>query len=142
MAFGSERMFSTTARRAFLQTILEPDGRADLIAKYDAQYGPFTERLGLDADGQPPAGARFVSRTMPAGTTVRSYTSSTARVDVWCSTLFGLTGKGVQEIPVKTGWLTMTMNLRWTNGWKLTDSDQKDGPEPTDANDFGEAPQL
>lgn len=69
-------------------------------------------QLGLDEQGRPPAGSRFVSRAMPSGTTLRTYSGSTADVDVWCSTLFGLTGKGAsKEVPVSAGCLTMTMSL-------------------------------
>jgi hypothetical protein len=145
IAVGSERMFSTDRRHDLLQAIVLPDQRTKLINTYDAQYRPFAERLGLDADGRPPTGAQFVSRAMPVGTTLRSYTGTTATVEVWCSTLFGLTGKNVPEqIPVTAGWLTMTMTLRWTDdGWKEAEFKQKDGPQPTDADaQFGAAPQL
>jgi hypothetical protein len=82
---------------------------------------------------------------MPAGTTVRSYTGDTATVDVWSSTLFGLTAKNASDpIPVKTGWITMSLTLRWTTqGWRLTEFTQQNGPEPTDADVvFGKAPQM
>ncbi|MGY6026891.1 hypothetical protein [Streptomyces spinosirectus] len=82
---------------------------------------------------------------MPAGTTVRNYADSTAEVSVWCTTLFGLTGKNIADpIPLKTGWLTVTLSLRWTaDGWRLSEFAQKDGPEPTDAGaQVGAAPKL
>ncbi|MED7828873.1 hypothetical protein VXC91_45400, partial [Streptomyces chiangmaiensis] len=66
----------------------------------------FNRKIGLDDEGRPSAGATFVSRTMPAGTVVRAYRPEEATVDVWCSGLFGLMGKGVQEIPLKTSWFT------------------------------------
>ncbi|MFD4975029.1 hypothetical protein [Streptomyces sp. NPDC058424] len=59
--------------------------------------------------------------------------------------MFGLTGKNVaKEIPIEAGWLTISMSLHWTpEGWKLTRSEQTDGPEPSDkAAEFGRAPQL
>ncbi|MFF4145952.1 hypothetical protein ACFY0A_32395 [Streptomyces sp. NPDC001698] len=144
-AFGSERMFDREARHRLLQSTSEPDQWSKLIQDEDDQYDPFTRQLGLDDQGRPPAGATFVSRAMPAGTILRAYTGSTAEVDIWCSTLFGLTGKTVsKEIPVETGWLTMSMSLHWTpKGWKLTRYEQTDGPEPTDkAAEFGTAPHL
>ena len=54
------------------------------------------------------------------------------------------TGRGASKAPITSGWLTMTMVLHWTDdGWKITDFEQKDGPEPTDADvKFGMAPQL
>ncbi|MFF9803322.1 hypothetical protein ACF1G3_38815 [Streptomyces rochei] len=74
--------------------------------------------------------------------TLRSYSPTEAVVEVWCSGLFGLTGKTATEIPVKTGWFTMTLTVRWTDdGWRLSEFDQEDGPEP-EAAEFGQAPQL
>ncbi|MDO0917791.1 hypothetical protein QQM39_45530 [Streptomyces sp. DT2A-34] len=82
---------------------------------------------------------------MPAGTTVRSYRGTDATVDVWCSTVFGLTGQGVKEIPIADGWVTMSVSIRWTKAkrWLVTDLPQHDGPEPSDAGtDVGQAPDL
>jgi hypothetical protein len=144
-ALGSEKMFSEQDRHNLVQLIAEPDQRSKMITDTDADYGPLARRIGLDTDGQPPAGAEFVSRTMPAGTTVRSYTRDTAAVSVWCATLFGLTGEtAAEEIPLDTGWATMTLTLHWTDdGWKLISFDQTDGPKPGAADGkFGEAPQL
>ncbi|MEU0212403.1 hypothetical protein [Streptomyces canus] len=64
---------------------------------------------------------------------------------MWCSTLTALTGEaaGDKAIPLKTEWVTMTLDLRWTaNGWKLGGFHQKAGPQPEDAPEFGDAPQL
>lgn len=145
-AMGSERMFSTRTRHDLLQAVADPSRQADMIRDYDAAYAPFTARLGLNAEGRPPAGAKFVSRAAPTGTVVRSYTGRTAEVAVWCSTLFGLTGETVpEEIPVESGWLTMTVDLRWTGGqWRMTDVEQTDGPRPEDpaADQFDSAPSL
>ncbi|MEU0031998.1 hypothetical protein [Streptomyces sp. NPDC006335] len=141
---GSERMFSEQYRHALLQVIAEPEKRSKTIQDYDAQYTALTKRIGLDSEGSPPAGTTFVSRTSPVGTTVQTYSGTQADVDVWCSTLFGLTGAaaGDKAIPLKTAWVTMTLNLSWTeDGWKLVGFDQKTGPTPKDADpDFGEAP--
>ncbi|XES01603.1 hypothetical protein HEP87_64685 [Streptomyces sp. S1D4-11] len=57
----------------------------------------------------------------------------------------GLTGAASDKaIPLKTEWITMTLNLRWSeDGWKLVGFDQKTGLTPEDADpEFGEAPQL
>ncbi|MGW5434068.1 hypothetical protein ACWET9_44130 [Streptomyces sp. NPDC004059] len=68
---------------------------------------------------------------------------STAVVDFWCETLFGLTGThSDKDIPIKQSWLTVSVTLRWTShGWRLADYGQKDGPDP-EAGQFGTAPQL
>ncbi|MEU9056684.1 hypothetical protein AB0D37_40935 [Streptomyces sp. NPDC048384] len=132
-ALGSEAMFGEQDRHSLIQLVVSPDRRNKIIQDTDADYGPLARQIGLDAEGRPPAGANFVSRTMPAGTTVRSYTGDTADVSVWCSTLFGLTAKGASDpIPVETGWITMSLTLRWTSdGWRLEKFTQQDGPEPT-----------
>ncbi|MGX1548758.1 hypothetical protein [Streptomyces adustus] len=57
-ALGSERMFADGTRHDLLQAIAIPDQGAQLIADYDDQYRPFAERLGLDTEGHPPAGAQ------------------------------------------------------------------------------------
>ncbi|MFD9466037.1 hypothetical protein [Streptomyces sp. NPDC060027] len=81
---------------------------------------------------------------MSAGSTLRSYNPHEATVAVWCRGLFGLTGKGVKEIPIETNVFTITMTLRWTSdGWRQADSDQVEGPDPeAAAGKYGQAPQL
>ncbi|MGW4623461.1 hypothetical protein [Streptomyces sp. NPDC004592] len=141
---GGEAMFNTEQRHALVQAVADPDKRGALQQAFDADYtAAFNRKIGLDDQGQPPAGAAFISRTLPAGTVVRAYRPQEATVDVWCSGLFGLTGKSVQEIPIKTSWFTMTVTVRWTHdGWRVSDFSQKDGPEPTSAAAaFGQAPQ-
>ncbi|MFC9076686.1 hypothetical protein ACFTY7_06510 [Streptomyces sp. NPDC057062] len=91
----------------------------------------FNRKIGLDKEGQPPAGATFVSRTMPAGTVVRAYRPEEATVDVWCTGLFGLTDKDAQEIPLKTSWFTMTVTVRWTHdGWRVSEFSRRTARSP------------
>lgn len=144
---GGERMFNTADRHDIVESITAPDKVTELQQEYDGAYtAAFNKQLGLTAEGKAPAGGTFVSRTLPAGTTLRSYSAQEATVDVWCSTVFGHRVEGASDpIAVKSGWLTMTVTVRWTSGgWKLAEStEQHDGPEPTDADaDFGTAPQL
>ncbi|MFJ2833583.1 hypothetical protein ACIPC1_39600 [Streptomyces sp. NPDC087263] len=142
---GSESMFNTADRHGVVQAIADPDERDALQTAFDGSYTvAFNERIGLDEEGKAPAGATFVNRTMPVGTVLKRYSTAEATVDVWCSGLFGITGRNVTQIPVTTSWFTMTMTLRWTDdGWKMTESTQEDGPEPTSsAAEFGQAPQL
>jgi hypothetical protein len=144
-AFGGEAMFSDQGRRDVIERLVVPDKRTQMLTDMGEQYHQLARRIGLDSHGEPPAGAKFVSRTVPAGTTVRAYRGTTATVSVWCSTVFGLTGAGVKEIPMTDGWITMSVSLRWadTKGWLLTDMTQREGPEPGDAGTAaGEAPDL
>ncbi|MFF3460480.1 hypothetical protein ACFYXH_40620 [Streptomyces sp. NPDC002730] len=135
-------MFTPAARHAIVDSIADPAERGELQAGLDADYSAaFNERIGLDASGRPPQGGVFVSRTMPAGTTVKAYEGDTATVAVWCSGLFGVTGKD-SKAPVKTNWFTMTIKLKWAEGgWKMTAFTQAEGPEPA-RGEFGQAPPL
>jgi hypothetical protein len=143
-AMGAENFFTEQGRHDVLQRIADPDHRSALITKFDATYRAFDKTLGFDAQGQPPAGSTFVSRALPAGTTVRHYDAREAVVEVWCSVFLGLTGKGVKdEIPAKADWVTMTITLHWTDGgWRLAAFAQTAGPDLSDAPTFGAAPQL
>lgn len=143
-AFGGERMFGDEGRRTLIEQLVDPGQRERMLADADDDYRQLASRIGLDSDGRPPTGAQFVSRTTPApdGTTVRAYRGTTADVDVWCATVFGLTGKDVREIPPSDGWITMSLSLRWNEdeGWLVTKLSQREGPEPADAA-FGATPQ-
>ncbi|MEY9998200.1 hypothetical protein ABIE67_010321 [Streptomyces sp. V4I8] len=82
---GGEEMFSEQGRHHLIQLIAEPDRRNQIIKDTDADYGPLARQIGLDIEGRPPAGAAFVSRTMPAGTTVvgvRAEVHSCVRLNV------------------------------------------------------------
>ncbi|MFI8242619.1 hypothetical protein ACIF83_36145 [Streptomyces sp. NPDC085866] len=141
---GSERMFDPIRRGDIVQRIVVPERRLAVQKAVDADYTTaFNEKLGLDENGKPPAGATFVSRAMPAGVTVRHYDSREATIDVWCAGLLGLTGKGApKQLPVTTSWFTQTLTVRWTDeGWRLAEFTQQDGPEPT-AGEYGQTPQL
>ncbi|MCX4885986.1 hypothetical protein [Streptomyces sp. NBC_00847] len=144
-AFGGEAMYSDQGRRDVIERLFVPDKRTQMLTDMGDQYRQLARRIGLDSHGKPPAGATFVSRTVPAGTTVHAYSDTTATVSVWCSTVFGLTGRGVKEIPTTDGWITMSVSLQWadTEGWLVTDMTQRDGPQPGDAGaDAGQAPDL
>ncbi|MFZ4250369.1 hypothetical protein ACOZDF_34600 [Streptomyces griseoincarnatus] len=131
-AFGSEAMFREHDRRELIESSADPAQREQMLADATADYDRLAQQIGLEEQGQPPAGAKFISRTTPVKTTMRRYEGNTAVVDVWCSAVFGLTGEGVKEIPPSTSWLTMALTLRWhqDDGWKLVDLQQSEGPKP------------
>lgn len=82
----------------------------------------------------PTSGADLISSATPVKTTVMRYTGDEAKVSVWCSSVFGLTGETVEEIPPSTSWFTATVDLRWQQwgGWQATELQMSDGPEPSD----------
>ncbi|GAA3728747.1 hypothetical protein [Streptomyces tremellae] len=136
VALGSEGMFHPDTRHAILDTIYTPSAAAKLTGSLDAAYSAdFLAQLGLDAHGDAPQGSTFVSRTIPVGTKVESYSSGAAKVSVWYTGLIGMAGTDSKN-PVTTTWKTGTFDLRRTGGaWKATAYTQKNGPAPVPGDD-------
>ncbi|MGK5534060.1 hypothetical protein, partial [Streptomyces sp. URMC 129] len=131
VALGGTEMFNPDERRTIVDTVSASTSRADLQAAFDADYSPqLNESIGLDAEGRVADGYTFVNRTMPVGTSVTSYSATTAEIAVWCSGLFGIAGTDSQS-PVRTSWFTMSFTLVWENAdWKVVSTDQSEGPTP------------
>ncbi|MFI1226908.1 MULTISPECIES: hypothetical protein [unclassified Streptomyces] len=131
VALGSAEMFNEDRRREIVESIADSSTTAKLQSGFDADYSQgFLAQIGLDTDGSAPDGSTFVNRTLPAGTKLKSYSSSTAEVEVWCSGLFGLTGDKSTK-PVTSGWFTVTMQLKWNGSdWKVLKTSQRNGPSP------------
>ncbi|MFF5482974.1 hypothetical protein ACFY5C_37485 [Streptomyces sp. NPDC012935] len=131
VVLGSAEMFNTARRHEIVSTVYAPDvatGRqADLDRAYSSEE--FLANIGLSKEGTAPAGQTFVSRVIPVGTKVTSFSASAATVEVWYTSLFGLSGNGSTN-PVSESWYTTTYQLKWVNDWKVTDFQQKDGPVP------------
>jgi hypothetical protein len=131
VALGSDGMFKTNARHALVDAIYTPDAANRLKGPQDQAYSAdFLARLGLDANGNPPQGSTFVTRAVPVGTRVESYSSTSAKVSVWYTGLIGMSGPKSTD-PVRTTWKTWTFDLAWTAGdWKVSADTQRDGPAP------------
>ncbi|WP_328426545.1 hypothetical protein [Streptomyces sp. NBC_00443] len=132
VALGSAEMFNTAGRHEIVTTVYAPDVAAGRQADLDRAYSSeqFLANIGLSTDGAAPAGQTFVSRVIPVGTKVTSFSASAATVEVWYTSLFGLSGSGSTN-PVSESWYTTTYQLKWVgNDWKVTDFQQKDGPVP------------
>ncbi|MFF1418843.1 hypothetical protein ACFVWZ_07435 [Streptomyces sp. NPDC058200] len=131
VALGSDGMFNRDSRHSIVDTIYTPDAAGKLKAPQDAAYSAeFLQKLGLDANGNPPQDSTFISRTIPVGTKVESLAADTAKVSVWYTGLIGMSGPESTD-PVSTTWKTWTFDLQWLdNGWKVTADSQKDGPAP------------
>ncbi|MCM2394305.1 hypothetical protein [Streptomyces albipurpureus] len=132
VALGSDGMYNQLARNGIVDTVYAPEvakaRRDDLDKVYSDEK--FLSGIGLKADGTPPDGMTFVTRTNPMGAKVDSFSDSAARVSVWYSELFGLAGES-SKTPVTQSWYTNTFDLKWINGdWKVTNFTQKDGPVP------------
>ncbi|MGV9628341.1 hypothetical protein [Streptomyces sp. NPDC003487] len=136
VALGSTDMFHTDTRHFLLEALYTPEAAAKLQGPMDAAYSAdFLDKLGLDQNGNAPAGSTFVSRVVPVGTTVQQYSGNTARVDVWYMGLIGMAGEKSTD-PVKSTWKTWTFDLQWTGkDWKIVTDTQKDGPAPVPGDD-------
>ncbi|WP_081238607.1 hypothetical protein [Streptomyces viridosporus] len=132
VALGSADMFVKDRRHEIVTTVYAPDVAVARQADLDKAYSSseFLANIGLGKDGKAPAGQTFVSRVIPVGTKATSSSSSAATVEVWYTSLFGLSGEGSTN-PVTESWYTTTYELKWIgNDWKVTDFQQKDGPVP------------
>jgi hypothetical protein len=131
VALVSARIIQPSHRDAIIRQVFAPAKVDQLRAKMDKAYSAgFLAKLGLRDDGTAPSGMTYVSRTAPVGTKVNRYSSSAASVNVWCTGVFGMAGKGSTN-PVTSDWFTMQFDMAWTHGdWKITGFSQKDGPAP------------
>ncbi|MEU1041992.1 hypothetical protein [Streptomyces sp. NPDC005907] len=130
VALGSDGMFTTAQRHEIVQTIADPTAVTQLQSGFDADYSKdLLKKIGLNDDGSAPAGNTFVYRTLPVGTKVTSSGDTAATVEVWCNSLFGLTGERSTK-PVTSSWFTVTMKLHWNGDWKVLETSQKTGPTP------------
>ncbi|MFE7127746.1 hypothetical protein [Streptomyces sp. NPDC057617] len=131
VALGSDGMFGQDSRDSIVETVYAPDAAGRLKDTLDAAYTvEFLQKLGLDANGNPPEGSTFVSRTIPVGTSVKSFGGDSAKVSVWYTGLIGMSGPGSTD-PVSTTWKTWTFDLRWLeNDWRIVTESQQDGPAP------------
>ncbi|MEU0743999.1 hypothetical protein [Streptomyces sp. NPDC006134] len=132
VALGSADMFDKARRHEIVSTVYAPDVAAARLTDLDKAYSSegFLTNIGLDKNGRAPAGQTFVSRVVPVGTKVTASSADSATVEVWYTSLFGLSGENSTN-PVTESWYTTTYQLKWVdNDWKVTDFQQKDGPVP------------
>ncbi|WP_369223601.1 hypothetical protein AB5J52_22180 [Streptomyces sp. R39] len=136
VTLGSTGMYNKDDRHRIVSSLYAPAAAAKLQGAMDAAYSTsFLSKLGLDANGNPPQGSTFVSRTVPVGTKVTSYGGSTATLAVWCNSLSGIAGN-TSTTPVTSNWFTVTMTLNWNDGdWKILESSQTSGPTPVTGDD-------
>ncbi|MEU9301890.1 hypothetical protein [Streptomyces sp. NPDC048269] len=131
VALGSDGMFRKNTRHALVDGIYTSDAANRLKGPQDEAYSAaFLAQLGLDANGNPPQGNTFVTRAVPIGTRVESYTPTGAKIAVWYTGLIGMSGTKSTD-PVRTLWKTWTFELTWVGeDWKIVTDTQQDGPAP------------
>ncbi|MFK0169002.1 hypothetical protein ACIQU5_09380 [Streptomyces sp. NPDC090306] len=132
VALGSTAMFSTAQRHAIVDAVYAPTVATERQAALDSAYSSkkFLSNIGLNDDGSAPNGQTFISRVVPVGTKATAASTDDATVEVWYTSLFGLSGEASTN-PVSESWYTTTYELKWiSDDWKVTDFQQKDGPVP------------
>ncbi|WP_030896449.1 hypothetical protein, partial [Streptomyces sp. NRRL F-5053] len=131
VALVSADIIKPGKRDDLLDQVFVPDRVPEMSRKMGKAYSPkFLKNMGLDEDGNPKDGQKYVSRTAPVGTKVQHYSSSEADLDVWCTGLFGSAGDKSTN-PVTSDWFTLRLKLKWTDGdWKVDSFTQKSGPAP------------
>ncbi|POX52771.1 hypothetical protein C3489_17525 [Streptomyces sp. Ru71] len=136
VTLGSTDMFHRDSRHGILTALYTPSASAKLQGPMDAAYSAdFLDKLGLDQNGNAPAGNTFVSRVVPVGTTLQQYSDNTAKVAVWYMGLIGMAGEKSTD-PVKSTWKTWTFDMQWAdNDWKIVTDSQQDGPAPVPGDD-------
>ncbi|MFG2941650.1 hypothetical protein [Streptomyces sp. NPDC048282] len=136
VTLGSTGMFNKDSRHRIVNALYTSAAAARLQSPMDAAYSTgLLSKMGLDANGNPPKGSTFVSRTVPVGTKVVRYGDSDAQVSVWYMGLAGMSGTSSTN-PVTTTWKTWTFDLQWAdNDWKVSTDSQTDGPAPVPGDD-------
>jgi hypothetical protein len=131
VALVSADILKTAKRDELVQQIFVPGKVSEMRRKMGKAYtAKFLGNLGLDKDGEPKKGTKYVSRTAPMGTKVRDYSGGSAKLGVWCTGVFGNAGEKSTN-PVTTDWFTLSIELKWADGdWKVQSYAQKEGPAP------------
>ncbi|NEA67966.1 hypothetical protein [Streptomyces sp. SID12488] len=136
VSLGSTGMFRKDSRDKLVDTLFTAEAAAKLKTPLDKAYSAsLLARLGLDANGNAPAGSTFVSRVTPVGTKTVAYGGATATVDVWYVGLSGIAGENSTS-PVTSSWNTRTYDMRWSgDDWKIVSYSEKAGPNPVPGDD-------
>ncbi|MGW7240600.1 hypothetical protein [Streptomyces sp. NPDC054804] len=136
VTLGSTGMFNKDNRHRIVTGLYTSTAANNLQSAMDSAYSAnFLSKMGLDANGNPPQGSTFVSRTVPVGTEIQQYSDSSAKIAVWYMGLIGMSGNSSTN-PVTTTWKTWTFDLQWTGGdWKISADTQADGPAPVPGDD-------
>jgi len=123
---SSDLILDKARRRAAINALAAPQAKARLQKTFDQAVVSLRQGLGLkEADR-----AQVLLRATPVGWRVEQYGKGSARVAIWVTSVGGSVGGNV-PVPVREGWGTTTVELRWAGGdWKQVDSTTTDGPVP------------
>lgn len=126
---SSALILDTAQRRAAIDTLAAPEARARLQKTFDQAVASL--RAGLGVTGPAAGRAQVLLRATPVGWRVEQYGKGSARVAIWVTSVGGSLGGQAGTVPVREGWGTTTVSLRWVDGdWKQVASTTTDGPVP------------
>jgi hypothetical protein len=125
---SSDLILDTPKRRAAIAALATPAAKARLQKTFDQAVVPLRQGLGVrdTADDA----TRVLLRATPVGWRVEDYRDDRAKVAIWVTSVGGSIG-GTVAAPIREGWGTTTVELRWVgDDWKLAESTTTDGPVP------------
>jgi hypothetical protein len=125
---SSDLILDTSRRRAAIAALAAPSAKARLQKTFDQAVVPLRKGLGVSDTASD--GAQVLLRATPVGWRVEDYSDEKAKVAIWVTSVGGSVG-GTVAAPIREGWGTTTVELRWVgDDWKLAESTTTDGPAP------------
>jgi hypothetical protein len=125
---SSDLILDTTRRRAAIDALAAPEAKARLQTSFDQAVVSLRQGLGVTAGADD--GTQVLLRATPVGWRVQRYDNGAAKVAIWVTSVGGSIG-GKVPVPIREGWGTTTVTLRWAGGdWKQVESTTTDGPVP------------
>ena len=125
---SSDLILDTSRRRAAIAALAAPAAKARLQRTFDQAVVSLRQGLGVSDSAND--GTQVLLRATPVGWRVEDYSDATAKVAIWVTSVGGSIG-GTVAAPIREGWGTTTVELRWVgDDWKLAESTTTDGPVP------------
>jgi hypothetical protein len=125
---SSDLILDTGRRRAAIDALAAPEAKAGMQKTFDQAVASLRKGLGVTgATGD----AQVLLRATPVGWRVEQYEKDAASVAIWVTSVGGSIGGVDGPVPIREGWGTTTVDLRWAGGdWKQVNSTTTDGPVP------------
>jgi hypothetical protein len=127
-ALSSDLLLDPARRKAAIDTLAAPEAKARLQKRFDQAVASLRSGLGVSGASED---AQVLLRATPVGWRVEEYSDRAATVAIWVTSVGGSIGGTDGPVPIREGWGTTTVELRWAGGdWKQADSTTTDGPVP------------
>jgi hypothetical protein len=127
-ALSSDLILDPARRKAAIDTLAAPEAKARLQKTFDQAVASLRSGLGVTGAA---SDAQVLLRATPVGWRVEEYSDRAATVAIWVTSVGGSIGGTDGPVPIREGWGTTTVELRWAGGdWKQVASTTTDGPVP------------